>query len=463
MNSSSCRIGAGAGFWGDIVDPAVELIERGDVSYVCFDLLAELTVAILQRGKLRDPAKGHIPDLEPILRQSLGPARREEVGIVTNGGGANPAAGARLAGRVACELGHSDARIGLIEGDDLTERLGALRAEGWKLTNMETGEEDVDAIADRIVAAHAYLGCDGIVEALDGDAEVVIGGRLADSALYSGPLMRHFGWSFDAGDWERIGTALTVGHVLECAGIASGGMSSQWQLSREPWRIGFPLAEVHADGTATIEKVEGSGGVINQWTTKEHLLYEVHDPTDYRLPDGVVDMSGVEVEELGADRVRITGMSGRPRPDTLKVQIGYEAGWIAEGRALFPWPDALEKADWSERLVRERIAYLGVEPVEQRYDRVGIDCLAGPIAPEPDYEPNEVELRMAVKCRTREEAEAARRALLLPATAGPVGTAFGLPTPVRRVIALWPTLVPRSAVEERVRVRTAQEFAHAGA
>jgi hypothetical protein len=232
-------------------------------------------------------------------------------------------------------------------------------------------------------------------------------------------------------------------------------MSSQWRLSKDPWRIGFPLAEVHADGTATIEKVAGSGGVINEYTAKEHLLYEVGDPFDYRLPDGVVDLGGVEVEETGPDRVRLTGMTGRPRPDTLKVQIGYEDGWIAEGRLMFPWPDALEKAEWSIRLVRERLRHLGVAPLEERYDRVGVDALAGPAAPEPAYDPNEVELRMAVRCATRAEAEAARRAMVLPATGGPVGTAFGVPLGVRKVIALWPTLVPRELVRETVAVRPA--------
>ena len=460
--TTSFRIGSGSGFWGDMVDPAVELVEHGDIAAIAFDLLAELTMSVLQRAKLRDPTRGHIPDVEPIMREVLGPARERSVSIVTNGGGANPPAAAALTAAVACEQGHRDLRIGIVEGDDLTGRLDDIRAHGWRFAHLETGEEDIDTIADRVVAAHAYLGSDGIVEALQAGAGVVVGGRLADSALYCGPLMHHFGWTF-AGDSQLVGAALTVGHVLECAGIASGGMSTQWRASTDPWRLGFPLAQVESDGTATITKVPGSGGVINQWTAKEHLLYEVHDPTDYRLPDGIVDLSGVEVAEVGRDEVRLTGMTGRPRPDTLKVQIGYEDGYIAEGRALFPWPDALEKAEWSEQLVRRRLRHLGVEPIEQRYDRVGIDALAGPIAPAPASEPNEVELRMAVRCRTRTEAQAARRALLLPATAGPAGTAFGVPSPVRKVIALWPTLVPRELVREQVTVRPARELTDAAA
>jgi hypothetical protein len=459
----NCRIGAGAGYWGDMIDPAVELIEHGDVGYVCFDLLAELTVALLTRAKLRDPSRGHVPDVEQIVREALPAALRNEVALITNGGGANPQAAALAAARVACDQGSPATRIGVITGDDLVDRIDEIRASGWRFTHLESGEEDIDRIADRVIAVSAYAGSDGVIDALDGDAQVIIGGRLADSALYCGPLMRHFGWSFDGGDEERIGAALTVGHVLECAGIASGGMSSQWRLSRDPWRLGFPLAEVSEDGSAVITKVRGSGGVINEWTIKEHLLYEVHNPFDYKLPDGIVDMSGVEVTELGPDTVRLTGMSGRARPDTLKVQIGYADGYIAEGRVLLPWPDALEKADFCERLVSERIRHLGVEPVEMRFDRVGWDALAGPVAPRPaaDEQPNEVELRMAVKCHTRRDGEIARRAMLLPATAGPVGTAFGAPLPLRKVIALWPTLVPREFVPQNVSVQAAKEIVDA--
>lgn len=443
-----------------MVDPAVELAEKGRIGYLGFDLLAELTMSILQRRKIRNPEAGHIPDLGPMMRQVLPAAVRNGVKVITNGGGANPPAAARAVAEVALELGYPDLRIGVIEGDDLTDRVEGIRRDGWRFANLETGEEDIDAIAGRVVAAHAYTGSDGVIAALDQGADVVLGGRLADSALYCGPLMHHFGWTF-ADDWERIGAALTVGHVLECGGLCSGGMSSQWRLVKEAWKLGFPLAEVAADGTATIEKVEGSGGVINQWTVKEHLLYEVHDPHDYLLPDGVVDLGGVRVTEVGPDRVRLTGMTGRPRPDTLKVQIGYQDGFIAESRALMSWPDALEKADWCEEIMRRRLEYIGITPLEQRYDRVGVNALAGSAAPVPDHEPNEIDFRMVVKTRTRADAEAARRAMLLPATVGPVGTAFGAPLPVREVIALWPTLVPRGLIEDVVTVSTAEQLQHA--
>lgn len=457
-STKNCRIGSGSGFWGDMIDPAAELAESGNIDYLCFDLLAELTMSILQRTKMKKPEAGYIPDIKEIARQVLPAAVRNGVKIITNGGGANPTAGGLAVAKIAAEFGHTDLSIGVIEGDDLTDRIEEIRASGWKFPNLDTGETDLDRIADKIVAAHAYTGSDCVIEALDQGADVVIGGRLADSALYCGALMHHFGWNFDKPNWDRIGAALTTGHVLECGGLCSGGMSSQWRLAKEVWKLGFPLAEVSEDGTAVVQKVEGSGGIINQWTVKEHLLYEVHNPHEYLLTDAVVDMGDVEVEEIGKDQVQITGMTSKPRPDTLKVQIGYEDGYIVESRALISWPDVMEKADWCEELVRERLKYIGIEPLEQHYDRVGVDAIAGPIEPTPSYDPSEVDFRMVVKTKTREEAEIARRALLLPATAGPVGTAFAAPSPIRKVIALWPTLVPRKFIDETVTVKSVKEL-----
>lgn len=461
MQLPDCRIGGGGAFWGDIVDPAVELVEHGNLDYLGFDLLAELTMSILARSRDRNPDAGFIPDLPGIARQLLPAAVANDVKLTTNGGGANPIAGGRAVADVAVELGFADLSIAVLDGDELTDRIAAIRGDGWKFTNLETGEEDIDEIADRVVAAHAYTGSEGIIEALGQGAQMVIGGRLTDSALFSGPLMHHFGWNFEDPDWDLIGSALTVGHILECGACSSGGMSSQWRDTKDPWKIGFPLAQVASDGTATIEKVEGSGGLINQWTIKEHLLYEVHDPFSYLLPDAEVDMGNVEIREIGQDQVRVTGMTSKPRPDTLKVQIGYEDGFIAESRALISWPDALEKADWCERLIRERLRYIGVEPLEQRYDRIGVNAVAGPIEAKPEHDPSEIEFRMAIKTRTREEAEAARRSLVIAATIGPVGTAFAAPSPVRRVIGLWPTLVPRELIEQTVTVMSAKDLASA--
>jgi hypothetical protein len=293
-----------------------------------------------------------------------------------------------------------------------------------------------------------------VIEALQGGADVVVTGRVSDSALYVGPLMHEFGWSFAEPYWDRIGAAITIGHLLECSCFVTGGGSCQWREAREPWHIGFPIAEVDQDANAVITKVEGSGGIVNQWTVKEQLTYEISDPRRYTMPDGIADFTSVELAEVGPDRVRVTGMSGRPWPDTLKVCIGYRDGFIAEGLLLYSWPDALEKAQRSEDIVRRRLQMLGVEPVELRFDYVGINTLHGSTVHPVEGEPNEVGLRIAAKVRTMDEADVVRREATHLWTLGGTGTAFGVPFRPRPVVALWPTLIPRSAVPVDVAVHT---------
>jgi hypothetical protein len=446
------RMGAGSGYWGDMLEPAVDLAVRGNLDYLGFDFLAELTMSLLQRAKMRNPAGGYIPDVLPWMRTLLPITHAQGTRMVLNGGGTNCAAAAEAVLADARRADLSGVRVAAISGDDLTGRIGELRAAGVGMANLEDPTRSLDEIADRIVSAHAYIGSESIVDALEQGAEVVIGGRLADSALYVGPLMHEFGWSFDDAPWDLLGAAITVGHVIECAGICCGGMSSQWKHVPEPWNMGFPIADFAEDGTANISKLPGTGGLINQWTIKEHLLYETHDPADYRMPDGVADLTTVRVSEVAPDVVRLTDMSGRPRPDMLKVQIGYTDGWLGEARVLIPWPDTMAKADRCEEIIRKRLDIVGITPRELRFDRVGIDALAGPLARRPSRDPEEIELRVTAHVDTREEAEAVKREVTHVTTIGPVGTAFGAPTRSREVIALWPTLVPRELVPTSVTV-----------
>ncbi|MEV7969785.1 acyclic terpene utilization AtuA family protein [Sphaerisporangium sp. NPDC088356] len=446
------RLGAGSGYWGDMLEPAVDLARRGNLDYLGFDFLAELTMSLLQRIKMKDPSRGYIPDVVPWMRALLPITHAQGTRMILNGGGTNCPAAAEAVLAEARRADLSGVRVAMIEGDDLTSRIGELRAAGVTLENLEDGSRSIDDIAGRIVSAHAYIGSESIVEALEQGAGVVIGGRIADSALYVGPLMHEFGWSFEDAPWDLLGAAITVGHVIECAGICCGGMSSQWKHVPEPWNMGFPIAEFCEDGNALITKLPGTGGLINQWTIKEHLLYETHDPADYRMPDGIADLTTVRVTEAGRDAVRLTDMSGRPRPDMLKVQIGYTDGWLAESRVLIPWPDTVAKADRCEEIIRRRLDILGVKPRELRFDRVGIDALAGPLARRPRTDPEEIELRVAARVDTREEAEAVKREVTHVTTIGPVGTAFGAPSRPREIIALWPTLVPRDLVPTTVTV-----------
>lgn len=446
------RLGAGSGFWGDALDPAVELLEKGGLDYLSMDYLAELTMALLQRQKLKDPGAGYIPDLPVHMRALLPLARKAGTRIICNGGGANPRAGAERIRDLARELGLQGTRIAVVEGDDLLARLDELIQSGTDLTNLDTGETNFAAIRNRVIAANAYTDSSAIVSALEQDAHIVIAGRVSDNALYVGPIMREFGWPYDDAHAERIAAAITVGHVVECAAATTGGMSSRFAKMPNMGRAGFPIVEFGEDGTAVITKVDGSGGRVDPFTVKEHLVYEIGDPSRYLMPDGVADFTSVRVEDVGADRVRLSNMTGSGRPDLLKLVVGYEDGWIGEGMLFFPWPYALERAEKAKQTLMERFERLGLKSSAVHFDFVGVDMLHGPASPRPDYDPAEIGLRVAVHTESKAEAEKVRRACSQLWIMGPGGTAFGTPIKPRPVYGLWPTLVPRSFISQTTEI-----------
>lgn len=449
------RLGVGAGYWPALEGPAIEICEKGDVDYIGFEYLAELTMSILQRTKDKDSTKGYIPHLIPDMKAILPTCVKKGIKIITNGGGVNPEGAADAIIKVCKELGISGLKIGIVLGDDLRDKIDDFLAKGIKLRNLDTGEEEISRIKDKIVAANAYIGADSIIRALQEGCQIVITGRASDNALYVGPLMYEFGWDYRDPYWEKIGAAITIGHIIECADAVCGCMSAFWEEAPELWKVGHPIAECYEDGTAIITKVEGSGGMITEWTVKEHLVYEVHNPREYLMPDGIADFTTLKQQEIGKDRVLVTNMTGKPRPKDLKVQIGYRDTFVAEGLVILPWPKALTKAKKAQEILLHRWEMHNVHPLEYRFDYVGLNALHGPVAPMPDDEDkvNEVGLRVVCKCKTREEAEMARLQISHLWTLGGVGTAFGVPYNVRPIIALWPTLVPREEVPTQLIIK----------
>lgn len=437
-----------------MLDPVIELAERGDVQYIGFDHLAELTMSILQRMKVKDPKRGYIPDLVPWMKKLLPIARDKGIRMLTNAGGANVEAAGDAVAALAREIGIRGLKLGLVYGDDVLDRLPALRAQGLKLANLDTGEEDIDRVADRIVAANVYLGSEGQVEALGEGADLVITGRATDASVYIAPMVHELGWSLE--DAEKMGAAITIGHIIECSAGCAGGMSNFWKDVKEPWRVAFPIAEVFENGDAVITKPEGSGRMVTEWTVKEHLVYEVHDPARYLMADGVADITGVKLRSDGPNRVHVTGCRGMKRPDTLKLCIGYEEGWIGESEISVCWPDAYEKAQFCERFLRGRFEELKLPVLEARYDYIGLNSIHGPLAKLPSNldEINEIRLRVAVRTTSKENANLVRREVTHLWTHGPVGTTAVIsPPPPRQVVALWPTLIPRELVSQRVEMR----------
>ncbi len=450
-------IGSGSAFWGDMLEPAVEMAERGNVQYIGFDHLAELTMAVLNRMKTKNPDAGYIPDIIPWMKKLLPVTAPKGIKMITNAGGANPRQAAVEVKKVAKELELARMKIGVVSGDDILPYIEEIRAQGWKFKNLDTGEEDIDRIKENIVAANVYIGADPIIEVLRDGADLVIAGRVSDNALYVGPLMYEFGWEYSDQYIDRIAAAITIGHIIECSCCVTGGMSNMWKVSERPWEIGFPIAEVYENGEAVITKTPDSGGIVNEWTVKEHLLYEIMDPANYMMPDGIADFTAVRLSEEGRNRVRVSNMKGKKRPDTLKVCIGYRDGFIGEGLIFFPWPDALDKAKYAEKWVRERFRRLNVQFEDLRIDYIGVNMLLGEVAPIEDKDFNEVGLRIAGKTRTWEEAELVRREATHLWTTGPIGSSFGVPLNVRPVIALWPSLVPRETVRIQTQIMEVEE------
>lgn len=448
------RLGAGSGFWGDAPDPGQELLERGELDYLCLEYLAELTMALLQRQKLKRPDTGYVPDAVQAISRMLPKARETSTKLISNGGGVNPQAAAQRIAEGARQAGLAGTRIAVVEGDDMLGKLDSLVSEGVVMRNMDTGDENFSAIRDRVVCANVYTDSTGITQGLAESADVVIAGRVSDNALYVGPLAHEFGWRRDAEHVGRYAAAVTLGHIVECAAGCTGGMSSRFAEMPNMGRAGFPILEVESDGNAVVTKLPGSGGRVDQWTIKEHLVYEIGDPRRYLMPDAVADFTTLKLEDDGDDRVRITGMSGEPAPDLWKLVIGYEDGWIGEAIAFFPWPYAYDRALKARDTMLERFERMGLAADQIHFDFIGLNTLHGPAAqPLTHAQANElpeVGLRCAVRTRSFEEADKVRRAGAHLWIMGPGGTSFGSPLKPRPVISLWPTLIPRSAVEQTV-------------
>ena len=453
------RIGAGLGFYGDSWEPVRASIERGGVQYVCSDHLAELTLAILRKDQARDPSAGFTRDLVPMLGALWPAAQQQGVKLVLNAGGLNPD-GAASALQGAFKAKGWSARIAVVTGDSVLNRIDELRASEQPLAHLDTGADIAD-VRDRLVFANAYLGAAPIVQALAAGADIVLTGRVADAALFLAPLVHEFGWALnpsDAAGWNRLAQGLTVGHLLECSGQGSGGnfgSAGAWQHVPDLSHIGYPIAEVSEDGSAIVTKAPGTGGRINFHTLRQQLLYEVQNPHAYFSPDVVLDMGTLRLDDLGQDRVRVTGATGRPAPASLKVVAGFEDGWMGQAVIGFCWPDALAKADAVVASVKLQLAERNMGYQELCVERLGHDTFLGPHADARNAdELNEVWLRMAIRCTDRRVAEAFPRLFPWMALSGPpfMGGFHGI-APASQLLGLWPTTVRRELVESAVTVR----------
>jgi hypothetical protein len=436
------RIGSGAGYSGDRIEPAVELAERGGIQYLGFECLAERTIALAQQEKMKNPAAGYDPLLELRMRAVLAICKSKGIKIVTNMGAANPRAAAAKTAQIAKKLAINGLKIAAVIGDDVLE---VCKQRDLPLLEIEGRMSD---LGNRVLSANAYLGAEPIVQALAAGADVVITGRVGDPALFLAPLIHEFGWPMD--DWDRLGKGAVAGHLLECAGQITGGYFADPGYKDIPGlaRLGFPIGEVSEDGNLVITKVPGSGGAVTAATCKEQLLYEVHDPASYVQPDVVADFSEVKVQEIGPDRVRIEGGRGKPRTDTLKVSVGYIDSYIGEGQISYAGPGALRRGRLALEIVRDRLKLTGVETSEIRFDVIGMDSLHGAKLAE-DHEPYEVRIRVVGRTDNLAEAVRIGNEVETLYTNGPAGGG-GVAKSAREVVAVASLLLPRDLAKPAI-------------
>ena len=438
------RIGSGAGYSGDRIEPALELAEKGDIDYLVFECLGERTVALAQQARMKNPEAGFDPLLEERMRAVLPLCAAKGIKVVTNMGAANPEAAAKKTAEIARSLGLPSLKIAAVVGDDV---LDACKAGDFPILEFDGS---IKKLGNRLISANAYLGAEPMAAALARGADVVVTGRASDPALFLAPMIHAFGWAMD--DWNLLGQGTVAGHLLECAGQITGGYFADPGYKDIPdlARLGFPIGEVGEDGSLVVTKVSGSGGAVTAQTCREQLLYEVHDPTKYFQPDVVADFSQVTVEEIAKDRVRVGGGRGSKRTDTLKVSVGYVDGFIGEGQISYAGPGALARGRLALDIVRERLKLTSVAASELRFDLIGVDSLHGPLVSAHANEPYEVRIRVAGRTESLREAVRIGNEVETLYTNGPAGGG-GAWKSARDVVAVASVLLPRELARTEVR------------
>ena len=434
-------VGCGAGFSGDRVDaglPVVRtLIARGGPAAMIYENLAERTLANQHLSKRSNPQLGYEPLLELQLRPVLADCLAHGITIVGNFGAANPEGAARLIQRLAQELGLPEPRIAVVRGDDLSDDAG--RA----IVQAHLGES-FDAA--RFVCANVYQGAFEIADAIRAGAQIVVTGRVADPSLTLGPAIAHFGWGRE--QWDALAGGTMAGHLLECGAQVSGGYFADPGMKDVPGldNVGFPIAEIEADGSCVISKADGTGGLVDERTVKEQLLYEVHDPAAYITPDVVADISAAVVKAVGRDRVRLSGVRGHPRTATLKANVFFDGGWLGEGEISYAGPNAEARARLAMDVLQKRMGAL----LALRFDLIGVSSILGDDANRqlkqtPSGQAQDVRLRVAGRHEDVTVVDRLLRELTALWTGGPAGGG-GVRVAKRQRLSMQSCLIAREQV-----------------
>ena len=443
------RIGNGQGFWGDSIDAPVRLAKDGPLDYLTLDYLAEVTLSIMQRQKLKNPNAGYARDFIDLVGRILPEIQNDGLKVITNAGGVNPNS-CRDELLKLSKSTDSPIKIGVIQGDDIFPTLADLRKQGVAFDNMDTGYS-FDSIIDKVYSANVYINSSTIAEALDKGAQIVLAGRVSDPGLALGPCIYEFGWKADS--YNLIAAGTLAGHITECGAQCTGGNYSRWQDVPDLADVGYPIIEMQPNGEFCITKHENTGGLVNRETVGEQVLYEMGDPNHYISPDVCVDFTSFKLNDLGDNKVAITNVVGFTPTDTYKVSISYFAGYKATGQLTVSGPNAYEKAQLTAEIIWKRLKNSGVSFEDTSTEYLGISSCHGEINSIPT-QINEVVLRLGVKDANKDNVNRFGKELAPVITSGPPGiTGFSGGRPkAQEIVAYWPALIPKELVHTKVDV-----------
>ncbi len=443
------RIANGQGFWGDSVDAPVKLVQDGPIDYLTLDYLAEVTMSIMQRQKLKDPNAGYARDFVELIERILPELLDKNIKVIANAGGVNPHACRKALLHVASEH-NREIKIGVIEGDDIYHNLDDLINKGADLSNMDTGES-IHAILDKVYSANVYINSFTVSEALEQGAQIVLAGRVTDPGLALGPMIYEFGWNHS--NYNLLAAGTLAGHITECGAQCTGGNFTNWKEVPDLANIGYPIIEISENGNFAITKHPGSGGLISRETVAEQILYEMGDPENYLSPDVKVDFTSFTLNDKGDNRVNISGVNGYHPTDTYKVSISYFAGYKTSGQLTISGPDALDKAKLTAEIIWDRLKQVGCSFEDTSTEFLGVSSCHMNIPSTPNVI-NEVVLRLGVKDNDKDIVNRFGKEIAPVITNGPPGiTGFSGGRPkAQEIVAYWPALISKDLIDTRVTV-----------
>jgi len=449
------RIASGQGFWGDLPKAPIDQVRKGPVDYLVMDYLAEVTMSIMQKQKMRNENYGYARDFVEVIDEILPDISQKGIKVISNAGGVNPNACKDALLEVIRKHNITGLTVAVVDGDDILEDIERLIEQGHHLENMETGES-VETIKDKLLSANVYFGCRPVVEALQKGADIVVTGRVTDTGLTLAPMVYEFGWEFD--DYDKMSTGTIAGHIIECGGQVSGGNFTDWETVNDFVDIGFPIIEAYPDGDFFVTKHEGTGGLVSEMTVKEQLMYEIGDPGEYITPDVIADFTSVHLEQEEPNRVKVFGIKGRPETDTYKISASYNDGYKLASTLVYSWPDALKKAKKAGEILKGRADVLGLDFEEYRVEYIGVNGTSEKPLTETDFseEHDEVQMRVAVSGKSKEDLNRFGKEiapLILTGPSGVTGFAGGRPK-ASDIVAYWPALLDKDSVSPKVNLYT---------